>query len=74
MAISYYLYVILSKLNKKKMFNQDEEKIKCALENREICFWQGKKAEIVVFFIYDIRICGIYLSMALGTEKFKQLD
>ena len=49
MAISYYLYVILSKLNKKKMFNQDEEKIKCALENREICFWQGKKAEIVVF-------------------------
>ena len=26
------------------MLNQDEGKIKCAVGNREICFWQGKKA------------------------------
>ena len=30
------------------MFNQDERKIECAVGNREICFWQGKKAEIVL--------------------------
>ena len=25
-------------------------------------------------FIFDVGICGIYLSLALGTAKFKQLD
>ena len=25
-------------------------------------------------FISDVVICGIYLSLALGTAKFKQLD
>ena len=30
------------------MFNQDEGKIECAVGNREICEWQGKKAEIVL--------------------------
>ena len=25
-------------------------------------------------FISDVRICDIYLSLALGTAKFKQLD
>ena len=25
-------------------------------------------------FISDVGICGIYLSLALGTAKFKQLD
>ena len=30
------------------MFNQDEGKIECAVGNREICVWQGKKAEIVL--------------------------
>ena len=28
------------------MFNQDEGKIECAIGNREICVWQGKKAVI----------------------------
>ena len=28
------------------MFNQDDEKIECAVENREIFFWQGKKAKL----------------------------
>ena len=31
------------------MYNLDEEKIECALGNKEICFWQGKRAEIFVF-------------------------
>ena len=29
----------------KKMFNQDERKTECAVGNREMGFWQGKKAE-----------------------------
>ena len=45
-----------------------------ALGNRALVFWQGKKAEIVVFFISDVEIRGIHLSMTLGTAKFKQLD
>jgi len=32
----------------KKMFNQDEGKIECAVGNREMGFWQYKKAEIVL--------------------------
>jgi len=32
----------------KKMFNQDEGKIECAVGNREMGFWLGKKAEIVL--------------------------
>ena len=39
------------------MFNLDEEKIKCALGNKEICFWQGKKA---VKLYSDYRTRGIY--------------
>jgi len=30
------------------MFNQDEEKMECAVGNREMGFWQCKKAEIVL--------------------------
>ena len=30
------------------MFNQDEGKIECAAGNREMGFWQGKKAKIVL--------------------------
>ena len=47
------------------MFNQDEGKIKCAVGNREMGLWLGKKAENVS----DVGICGIYLSLALGTAK-----
>ena len=50
------------------MFNQDEGKIECAVGNREICFWQGKKAGID--FISNVGICGIYLSLALGTWNY----
>ena len=34
----------------KNMFNLDEEKIEFALGNRALVFWQGKKADNVVFF------------------------
>ena len=48
--------------NLKKIFNLDEEKIECALSNKEFCFWQGKKAENVLFlFISDVGTHGIYL-------------
>jgi len=30
------------------MFNQDVGKIECAVGNREMSFWQGKKAENVL--------------------------
>ena len=30
------------------MFNQDEGKIECAVGNREMGFWQDKKAEIAL--------------------------
>ena len=53
----------------KKMFNQDEEQI----GNREKCFWQGKSRDCFGF-ISDGGIRGNYLSLALGTAKFKQLD
>ena len=54
------------------MFNQDEGKIECAVGNREICFWQGKIARIAWFeFISDSLYS--FVSLALGTAKFKQI-
>ena len=32
----------------KKMFNEGEGIIECVVGNSEICFWQSKKAEIVL--------------------------
>ena len=53
------------------MFNQDEGKIECA--NWGTCFWQGKEAEIVLILFLDDGIRDIYLSLAIGTAKLKQL-
>ena len=43
------------------MFNQDEGEIERAVGNREICFWQGKKAEIgLILFLtleFAVFIC-----------------
>ena len=47
----------------KNMFHLDDEKIEIALGNKALVFWQGKKAENVVFFISDVEIRGIYLSL-----------
>ena len=44
------------------MFNQDEEKIECAVGNWEICFWQGKKAEMgLILFLTSGFAIFIYL-------------
>ena len=49
----------------KKMFNQDEGKIECAVRNREIRFWEGKKAEIVLILFlssgFAVLICLWFL-------------
>ena len=39
---------------------------------KQRCFWQGKKSRDYFDFISDVGIRGIYLSLALGTAKFKQ--
>ena len=55
----------------KKVFNLDEEK-KGHLATRS--FWQGKKAENVLFLFLTVGTRGIYLSLTLGTARFKQQD
>ena len=40
--------LIYFKKTGKKMFNQDEGKIECAVGSREMGFWPGKKAENVL--------------------------
>ena len=37
-------------------------------------FLAGQESRECFDFIFDVGICGIYLSLALGTAKFKQLD
>ena len=54
------------------MYNLDEEKIECALGTEELCFWQGKNAQIV--FFSDVWTRDIHLSLTIGTAKFKQLE
>ena len=51
------------------MFNLDEEKIEFAHGNTALVFWQGKKAENVSLFLYDVEIRGSYLSLTLGTAN-----
>ena len=43
------MQIYSAKFGQKKMHDLDEEKIECALGNKEFCFWQGKKAENAVF-------------------------
>ena len=42
------VYFTKTTISEKNMFNQDEEKMECAVGNREMGFWQCKKAEIVL--------------------------
>jgi len=57
------------------MYSLDVEKIECALGIREIWFLTGQKeSQECCILISDVRIWGIYLSLTLGTAKFKQLD
>ena len=65
---------ILWTQNRKKMYSLDEEKIEYVLETGRFGFWHGKKVENGGIFISDVGIRSIYLSLTLGTAKFKQLD
>ena len=52
----------------KKMFNLNENNKKCALSNKELCFWQCKQSENGVCLFLTR---GIYSSLTFGTAKFK---
>ena len=60
-------------LTTKKMYNQDEEKMECAVGNREMGFWQCKKAEIDLISFLTSGF-AVFICLWLGTAKFKQLD
>ena len=51
------------------MYN--EEKIECALGNRDIRFLAGQESQECLIFISDVRIRGIYYSLTLGTANKK---
>ena len=54
------------------MCSLDEEKIACALGGRDIWFLAGQESrEYCIFISDDVGIRGIYLSLVLGTSKFK---
>ena len=54
------------------MYCLDEEKIDVHLASGMYGFWQGKKAENVVYFIFDVGIHEIYLSLTLGLPNKKK--
>ena len=58
----------------KRRYSLDEEKLECALGNRDIWFLARQENRECCIFISDVEIRGIYLSLALGTVKFKQLE
>ena len=41
---------------------------------QEEMFLVGQESRDCFVFISDVGICGIYLTLALGTAKFKQID
>ena len=53
------------------MFNEDEGMR--SLKHGDM-FLAGQESRDYFDFISDVGIRGIYLSLALGTAKFKQLD
>ena len=56
------------------VLNLDEEKIECAVGDRDIWFLAGQESRECCIFISYVGIRGIYLSLTLGKAKFKQLD
>ena len=57
------------------MFNQDEGKIEKNARLETVRYvLAGQESRDCFNFISDVGILGIYLSLALGTAKFKQLD
>ena len=57
----------------KKKDNLDDEKIKCALGNREFWFLAGQDSRDCCVFTSDFGIRGINLSLTHISAKFKQL-
>ena len=55
------------------MFNLEKEKIFVHLATRILVFGRARKPKMFVF-IFDVGARGIYLSLTLGTAKFKELD
>jgi len=45
----------------------------CGWKQGDMCLAEQESRDCFGF-ISDVGICGIYLSLALGTAKFKQLD
>ena len=53
------------------MYSLDEEKIECALGNREIWFLPMQEIQECCISLSDVGTCSIHLSL---TAKFRQLD
>ena len=51
------------------MYSLDEEKIECALGNRDIWFLAGQESRECSIFIADVGIRGFYLSLTLSAAK-----
>ena len=59
------------------MFNLNEETKECTLAMHNATrrfFLAGQERREFYVFIFDVGICGIYLSLTIGTVEFKQLD
>ena len=52
------------------MINQDEGKIECAVGNREILFWQSKKAAIILILFLTSGFAVFVCLWTIGTAKF----
>ena len=57
-----YILEFVIKLILKKMYNLDEEKIECALGTEELSFWQGKNAQIVLFYFWRLDSWHLFVS------------
>ena len=53
-----------------KIYNPDEENIECTFGNNEL-LWQDKKVKNFFYYYFSRQY---YLSLVLGTAKFKQRD
>ena len=51
-----------------------KERWNARLETARYAFGRAREPRFDFYFISDVGIRGIYLSLALGTAKFKQLE
>ena len=69
--ICFHLYCFFLKEDEYSRWRKEKE---CALGNREILFLAGQESRECCIFLSDVGICGIYLSLTLGTAKVEQQD